>query len=107
VGGVALGQADDEHVRLDLGDAGDGVVEGMHQDGTDLSAGLQAGDIPQLLLQDRRDQHRAVGADREVLQEVLLREVGDRSQGDRRDREHRHVTFLPYWSSPTASEGTS
>ena len=39
MGGVTLGQAHDEYVGCDLDDTGDGVIEGVHQDGLDHLAG--------------------------------------------------------------------
>jgi hypothetical protein len=66
------------------------VLEGMHQNRADLGARLGTRHTPQFLLQHRGDQHRTVGADGEVLQEVLFREVGNRGQRDCGDWGHRH-----------------
>jgi hypothetical protein len=45
VGSIAFGQADDEHVRFDLDDASDRVIEGAHQHRTNLGARFGAGNV--------------------------------------------------------------
>ena len=50
VAGIAVGQADDEHVGFGLDDAGDEVLEGVHQHGLDRRAGWGR-DAPELLLE--------------------------------------------------------
>jgi hypothetical protein len=57
--------------------------EGVQENRANLRGRLRAGHVPQFLLQHCGYQHRAVGADDEVLQEVAFWEVGDRGQGDR------------------------
>src|ERR1700733_10446972 len=87
---VGIGNADDDYLGKHFDDAGNHVLEGVHQNRPDLGARLRTRHKPQLLLQHRGDQRRTVGAHGEVLQEVLFREVGNRGQRDCGHWGHRH-----------------
>ena len=90
MGGVALGEVDDEHVGGDLGDAGGRVIEGVYQDRFDHDTGFGGWDPPEVLLHELGDQDGLVCAHGEVLREEPLREEGDRSQRDGGQRGKGH-----------------
>src|ERR1700741_4533919 len=87
---IRIGNTDDEHIGFDLDDAGDHMLEVVDQNRATLRARLPARNTPQFLLPYRGDQHRAVGTDGEILQEVLFRKVGNRSQSDCGKRGYWH-----------------
>jgi hypothetical protein len=83
---VEVANADYDHIGFGLDDAHDEMPEGVQKNRANHSARLRAGHVPQFLLQHRGDQHRAVGADDQVLEEIVLQKVGDRVS-DRRKQE--------------------